>query len=132
MTPEEKAELDKKKKKEKAEAKEKEKALPVNQALAWLSKLPTDITAAKQAIAKAHASATMPKSIRAECSSIFQEHLKLLEDARAKIEDTSCPGRDTGHLGLELQRASDCLHKFRADNKAFSKSCDVYVAHEAG
>ena len=111
----------------KAEAKKKGAALPANQAQAWLNKLPADITAAKQAIGKARASANMPKSIKAEYAAIFEKHLKGLEDARAKIEDLQLPGKDVGLLASELRRAADLLHKFRADNKAFLKSADIYV-----
>ena len=126
LSAEELAELERKKK-EKAEAKKKEAALPANQAQAWLNKLPGDITAAKQAIGKARASANMPKSIKAEYAAIFVKHLKGLEDARAKIEDLQLPGKDVGLLASELRRAADLLHKFRADNKAFLKSADIYV-----
>lgn len=125
MTPEDRAELEKKKK-AKLEQKAANDALPMTQAHKWLNKLPADITAAKQAIAKATANATMPQSIKAEYAAIFQRHLKGLEDARGRLEDMVCPGKDTTSLAQELHKASEILTKFRADNKAFSKSCDVY------
>ena len=121
------------KKKEEEEKKQKKKAerdaarnTPLAKAHEYLKHLPKDLTEAKQVRAQARASTKLRDGLKEEYEAMFAGYEDELVQHRATIEDLVSASAKPEEVKDELEKALDCVKRFRMDSKAFSKSQDVY------